>query len=211
MSFYKGTVIFLLGVISGGLIVAKTMEEHYMQMADEEINEMKKHIRELNKPKEDTKISDKPERETSSIEPKNKYNSIIRDYTKPEREVIDPGFSTKVNVEKPSIDSIVKPWKGDDEEMVEAPYVITDEEFAEDNGYGKETVWLYEEDKALIGDNDEIIDNDEDCIGKAILNDIQSFFKEGTTIYIRNDVMQIDFEVNLQRKSYSRDVLGLED
>ena len=76
MSFYKGTVIFLLGVISGGLIVAKTMEEHYMQMADEEINEMKKHIRELNKPKEDTKISDKPERETSSIEPKNKYNSI---------------------------------------------------------------------------------------------------------------------------------------
>lgn len=208
MNFYKGTLIFLLGAISGGLLIAKTMEEHYMSMADEEINEMKKHIREMNSPKEVKKNDNTPERETSSIEPMNKYNNIVRDYTKPENlEVVEKRAKT----EKPSLDSVMKTWKGEDEEMMEAPYIITDEEYTEDNGYSKETVWLYKEDKALIGDNDEIIDNDEDCIGKAILNDIESYFKEGNTIYVRNDLMQIDFEVNLQNKSYSRDVLGLED
>ena len=51
----------------------------------------------------------------------------------------------------------------------------------------------------------------EDCIGKAILKNVGHYFKDSDTIYVRNDLMQVDFEIGLQHKSFSRDVLGLED
>lgn len=217
MNFGKGLLIFVSGMVAGGFVIAKALENHYAQIADEEIEEMKKHTKELideakgvNIKKDEEEPWNKPEE--SSIESKNKYKSIVRDYTKPEREVIDPGFETKVDRSKPSLESMatnVRQWK--EEEEMNKPYIITDDEYAEDNGYAKETVWLYEVDGALVGDNDEVIDNDEDCIGKAILKNVGQYFKDSDTIYVRNDLMQVDFEIGLQHKSFSRDVLGLED
>ena len=163
MNFGKGLLIFVSGMVAGGFVIAKALENHYAQIADEEIEEMKKHTKELideakgvNIKKDEEEPWNKPEE--SSIESKNKYKSIVRDYTKPEREVIDPGFETKVDRSKPSLESMatnVRQWK--EEEEMNKPYIITDDEYAEDNGYAKETVWLYEVDGALVGDNDEIL------------------------------------------------------
>lgn len=86
-----------------------------------------------------------------------------------------------------------------DKETIEAPYVISPEEFGE---YGYETVSLtYYADGVLTDDNDEPIDDINEIIGIESLNHFGEY--EDDIVYVRNDARKSDYEVLKDLNNYA--------
>lgn len=91
------------------------------------------------------------------------------------------------------------------------PYVISDGDFLEGMpGYDKITITYYEQDDVLADDHEDVIHD----VGRFIGNDALTAFsrKPGAegVVYVRNTQLSTDFEVVLDRGSYSETVLGFQ-
>lgn len=74
----------------------------------------------------------------------------------------------------------------------EAPYIISDEEFGEIEGYTSITLFYFPEDGILTDENEEPVDNVNDLVGDALDRFMES---EDDSIYIRNDIKRCDYEI----------------
>jgi hypothetical protein len=81
-----------------------------------------------------------------------------------------------------------------------APYVISPEEFSEDDAYAKISLTLYAGD-ILVDDNDGIVENAEELIG----SEWRKYFKDydEDSVYVRNDARECDFEIIFDNRRYS--------
>jgi hypothetical protein len=91
-----------------------------------------------------------------------------------------------------------------------APYPITGESFSEDcEFYVKEYLTYYEGDCVLADSTDELIDDIPGTVGLRF----DSYFGEDPTdpdvIYIRNDLLAIDYEITRVEGSYQELVIGV--
>ena len=180
----KYLLVFCIGAVTGSLCTARFLDERYSKIADEEIESVKEVAKKtINDLKE--KISNIKKEEVQALKVNDTdvsiYEDVVNAYNK-----------------KEEVQVIIEP--------------ITEEEYSEDDNE-KMTLWFYGQDKAVINDDDEPIDNILDCIGSDIIDNPECYFDipEKTTVYLRNNVMHIDFEVIYLDKSYSKDILGLEE
>lgn len=89
------------------------------------------------------------------------------------------------------------------------PYVISIEQFSEENDhYDKSTIYFYEDDETLADENEEIIQDILSVIGGSALSSFGCGSGDREIVYVRNDKMEIDYEVIRLSKSYSETVLG---
>lgn len=86
-----------------------------------------------------------------------------------------------------------------EEEDSNKPYLITEDEFLNDkNEYDKISLTYYMEDETLTDECDEPVDVEE-----TVSSDIYNQFKELTgDIYIRNNILQTDFEIMKVESTY---------
>lgn len=93
------------------------------------------------------------------------------------------------------------------------PYVITEEEFLEnEREYNQVTLTWYAKDDVLCDEHDDIIENDR--VSDTIGSDAYQHFGYGAPedeVHIRNEALQIDFMIKRHQGSYKVDVLGLDD
>jgi len=90
------------------------------------------------------------------------------------------------------------------------PYVITVEEFMQDNeDFAKITVNYYEYDNTLASEDESIVQNHESFLG----GDFQNYvgWKSGSdhTVYVRNENLSSDYEILVDPGSYEEEVLGI--
>lgn len=83
---------------------------------------------------------------------------------------------------------------------VEKPYVIAPDEFEELEGYSSETLYYYT-DGVLTDENDNVIDDADDIIGDDILEEFGE--NNYTSLYVRDDVRQTDYEILKDLSSYA--------
>ena len=102
------------------------------------------------------------------------------------------GYSTIPNV---AGDSIGKEVKG-----VSRPYVIPPTEFDTEDDYEVYSLTYYA-DGVLADEQDNPIENIDGMIGRDSLNHFGEY--EDHTVYVRNDDMQCDFEVQRDLRNYS--------
>jgi hypothetical protein len=89
------------------------------------------------------------------------------------------------------------------------PYVITTEEFAEDmNHFDKLTIYYYEDDQTLADENEEMIEDVASVVGDEALNEFGRGSDDPEIVYVRNEKMEIDYEVIRLSKSYKETVGG---
>lgn len=82
----------------------------------------------------------------------------------------------------------------------DAPYVITPDEFGENDDY--ETISLiYYSDLMLTDDDDELIEDVENTVGFESLNHFGEY--EDDCVFVRNDRLRSDFEILLDKRKYS--------
>jgi hypothetical protein len=141
----------------------------------------------------------------------------------PETVVVDPGpeledlmkdrqpkhSATQVTVEALAIDQRSALVANKEPVDMTKPYVISEEDFfSEDTNYGEATYTYYAGDDTLTGEGDEIMDLQ---TRNVAVGDCLQYFGEQTTLYIRNNKLEMNIEVNRSDGKYSVEVAGLGD
>lgn len=94
----------------------------------------------------------------------------------------------------------------------ERPYVISFEEFdANEHGHENVSLTYYEGDETLADARSEVIDNVEYTVGEDNLHRFGHGSHDSRTVYVRNELLDIDFEVLRMEGSYASEVLSLEE
>lgn len=103
-------------------------------------------------------------------------------------------------------------WNQEEEEAnrtEEAPYILHHDEFMHaEVGYKQLSLTYFEGDDVLVDDEDRPIEEVESTVGNDNLLKFGHGSKDNNVLYIRNDRMELDFEVIRTKSKYTVDVLG---
>lgn len=213
----KNTLLFVAGATVGALAAVLVMRKRCDYIIEEEISSMRETLREgLRKSKEkiidDVEEAMKDELSASVIDDRaqrirerKEYRDIVgstrygRQSTMEELEENEDYHKNRLLTEQ----AHRAYQQGDD------PYIISVEEYSEGNNhYDKLTISFYEDDEVLADENDEVITDGDYIVG---LDSLQRFGEESgdpEIVYVRNDKLQIDYEIVRLSKSYAETVLG---
>lgn len=184
----KNVFIFATGAIIGSVVTWKLLKTKYEQLAQEEIDSVKE-VFSRGKRSEINPVDDWANDEGDN--PVLCKSVDISEYTKilQTKGYTDYSASNKEEKEEPQIDR---------------PYVISQEEFGELDGY--RTIGLtYFADGILADDaDDEIVEDVDNVVGFDSLNHFGEYEEEA--VHVRNDAMKCDYEILKDRRKYS-DVL----
>lgn len=198
MSKLGTALAFLVGAAVGGAAAFTVLQKHYEDAVEQDISSTKDAFRkreqklmdELAELKEYKRLhedSDEPaETETPQTivaSGKHQDKGDISDYAK------------MVNRVQYSRTSVPKPPEHD----IEAPYVISPEEFGEMDGYTQISL-TYFDDGILSDENGVIIDEPEEIVGDA-LNHFGEY--EEDSVFVRSDPKRCDYEILRDLRSYA--------
>ena len=174
----KNVLWFLAGIGIGSVITWKITENYYRQIANEEIESVVNRFKEL---EDRFKKDDEEIMKTSTDENEddiNEYNEIAHNY-------------------KPSNKYEEAKLKEDEKDLV-GPYVISPEEFGE-NDYEIRSLTLYS-DGTLVDNEDHTIAVPEHVLGEEALDHIGEY--EDDAVHVRDDMNQVDYEVIKVNKTF---------
>lgn len=184
----KNVFIFATGAIIGSVVTWKLLKTKYEQLAQEEIDSVKEVF---------------SRRKRSEINP-------VDDWANDEGDnpvlckSVDISEYTKILQTKGYTDYSASNKEEKEEPQIDRPYVISQEEFGELDGY--RTIGLtYFADGILADDaDDEIVEDVDNVVGFDSLNHFGEYEEEA--VHVRNDAMKCDYEILKDRRKYS-DVL----
>lgn len=87
------------------------------------------------------------------------------------------------------------------------PYLITLDEFSESE-YDSATLTYYEEDDVLLDEQEDPIPDPDKIVGDDNLLRFGQGSKDKNVVYVRNDSLELDYEILRSKNSYAQDVLG---
>lgn len=100
----------------------------------------------------------------------------------------------------------------DEAEKPMTPYVIpVDEFFQDEQDHEKLTITYYEKDDTLVDERNQPIPDVEGTIGGQSLERFGDMSKDANIVYVRNYRLECDFEVVLDKASYTETILGIKD
>lgn len=151
--------------------------------------------------------------------------------TEPTEEVEDP----RIRVQKVQYNKIVKEqaYDGDplgefeegceieaqvvvknvfDDQLPGVPTIITQDDFmSNETGYEQATLTFYAKGGVLTDQRDEVIDNPDDVLGTMFSTAFGEGSSDENIVHVRNNSLQMEFEVVKSERSFEEDVLGQED
>lgn len=198
-----------LGVAGGYHLAEKKLEQKYADLSSEEIAEAKRFYSLLNKTEFETPaaavealIPEDPERD-EAIEALRNYQGIAMDTP-----------TSGVLVDSQPIDETDYDNDFDYEEEVklrssDAPYIITKDEFFENDPENEQSsVTYFVGDDTISDERDETIDDIDGTVGEDNLLKFGYGSGDSNVLYVRNEKLGLDFEVNYSTGKYVEQVLG---
>lgn len=130
-------------------------------------------------------------------------------YIEPEDVLPTVHFEEPDDMRDPAVrqfDDTIRPNNADD-----VPYIISVDEFMDDNGYDKLTVTYYDgtESQTLADDHDAVITKITPLLGDEFLTRFGERSGDKSIVYVRNERFLADIEVTLNENSYEEVVLGM--
>lgn len=173
MNGIKYALIFMAGATLGAITAVTMVKEKYESLAQIEIESIRRYYKEKLQ-KQEEKKEEKVEEPVSELK---EYEDITNNY---KGDIVgDKPFVMKEDGE------VIDPY--------DTPYIISVEEFGEEIEYDTMTL-TYFEDKVLVDDVDDVIEDVETVVGLENLKIFEEF-PGCTTIYVRNDIWKTDFEI----------------
>lgn len=92
----------------------------------------------------------------------------------------------------------------------EEPYIISEDEFSmERKEYDKVTLGYFTVDDTLCDENDVPIDDIERVVGRDALSNFGRYSRNPDIVYVRNEFLEIDYEIMRDEQSYEEVILGV--
>lgn len=192
-----GTVIaFLVGTAIGGMAAWRVANERYAKISEEDILSVKEAFRNREQKLKDEIEELKSKLEVTECSEEEKVPSTILSTNEHQDKGDINEYVRMVNRTKYAHTSV--PQKED--HSVEAPYVISPEEFGEMDGYTQISLTYFEDDDILSDENGVIIDDPEEIVGDA-LNHFGDY--EEDSVFVRSDPKRCDYEILKDLRSYA--------
>lgn len=174
--------IFAVGAAIGSVTTWKFVETKYKKIANEEIASVKETF------SRGHRIEVKPVDEVANVEEDKEYTPTEEDLAKLKDTIATNGYR----------DYSTKKEKKEDVD-VDTPYVISPEEFDENDDY--DTVSLtYYSDGVLADEQGNIIEDVDSLVGKDSLNHFGEY--EDDSVFVRNDRLMTDYEILADTQRY---------
>ena len=163
----------MAGAVLGAVSAVAMVKEKYESLAQIEIESIRRYYKDKLQ-KQEEKKEEKVEEPASEVK---EYEDITNNY------------KGDIVGDKP----FVKKEDGEVIDPYDTPYIISVEEFGEEIEYDTMTL-TYFEDKVLVDDVDDVIEDVDTVVGLENLKIFEEF-PGCTTIYVRNDIWKTDFEI----------------
>lgn len=188
--------MFLVGVTVGAAGAWFYCKRYYEQIAQEEIDSVKAAFAER-KPNA-LKNAKKDFEEGSSESNKQKANmaKLKPDLVDYAAKLQEQGYTNYSSIGE---QNGIKKKDEEDETMVDEPYAIPPEEFA-NNDYTVISLTYYS-DGVLADDEDELVENIEDTVGKDFAEHFGDYEKD--CVHIRNDRRRCDYEICKDNRTFA--------
>ena len=170
----NNVLIFAAGVGIGSVVTWKIVKTKYDQIIQEEIDSVKEAF-----------SGKKEEKETEKSEEESDEEEIVGAMTDEDKETYQ---NIIVHASYANCTEKVK-----EDRAMNEPYVISPEEFG-DSDYAVLTM-TYFLDGTVLNDHVKIVKNATDLLGENFEKHFGDYPEDPDTVYVRNDALQIDFEV----------------
>lgn len=185
MSKTTNFMLFIFGAAVGSVATWTYAKKKYERIAQEEIDSVKEVF--ARREKVTVKAVDKEESQVE--EP---ADTDCDDY---EEKIEESGYTTY-----PGGRSEFTPPDDEDKEYFVQAYVISPDEFGENDDYEKFSLTYYA-DQVLADDNDDIIEDIEATVSYEALTHFGEY--EDDSVFVRNDIRRCDYEILLDHRKYS--------
>lgn len=207
MSKLKSAMIFVAGVLVGGIPAAVITKRKCEQRAEEEIQSVKEMFkRKIERDKAMQEIeTEEVEHVEEEIKEEKVEEEVVEQSEEPERLELEYVYNNMVKryeprpINCPAWDEAVAKEEAEKAKARELlsriqyePEVIDADEFGTLEDYDMVTL-TYFADGVVADDLDEIIDDYEKLIGTEFIQIFNDF--DATSVYVRNDEWQIDYEI----------------
>lgn len=179
-------LVFAVGAAAGSAVTYLYLKDKYEKLVNDEIAEMREYYMDKYESTEEVE-EDVPEKEEITDDPIKKE---IKQYARIAEQMgyVEPG----------KIERMV--------DEVEKPYVIEPDAYGEYQDYELINLVFYA-DGVLTDDMDEVIDDFDDIVGADFMDHYGEY--EDDTVFVRNDRLMADYEIQRDERTYS-EVIGSE-
>ena len=200
-----GTILFTAGAVIGSLVTWKVVKTKYEDIAQEEINSvkeeytrlmvsMKKKLNDSVTYKDDNNEDDESEKNTDNIDDSimTNYNEIVKSYRSSDEE--ENNQNEKEGEEKEE--------DNDGVSYMEAPYVISPDDFGSIPGYNVEPLDYFADGTLADGWGVEL--DIAETIGEDAVNHFGDY--DDDVVYVRNEQTKLEYEVTRDPRTYAEAV-----
>lgn len=200
-----GTILFTAGAVIGSLVTWKVIKTKYEDIAQEEINSvkeeytrlmvsMKKKLNDSVTYKDDNNEDDRSEKDTDNIDDSimTNYNEIVKSYCSSDEE--EDNQNEKEGEEKEE--------DNDGVSYMEAPYVISPDDFGSVPGYNAEPLDYFAD--GILADGWGVELDIAETIGEDVINYFGDY--DDDVVYVRNEQTKLEYEITRDPRTYAEAV-----
>ena len=185
MNRLTNVIMFIFGAGVGSAATWYFLKSKYEAISNEERDSYKEYYE-----KKVAELTPEPEEQPNTPDPE----TFEKLRNKP-----DISEYTKQYVNYSDVKTASSEPEEEKESYSEKPYVITPEEFGEDDEY-KTISLLYFADEVLTDDDYAIIENVDDVVGRESLKTFGKY--EDDAVYVRNDRLKCEYEILLDERHF---------
>lgn len=209
-------IAFAVGGVSGFFVAKKLLQEHYREIAQMEIDDVKTYFQEKYEGAIEAELGEVAEEGSVT------YRKLANNYNKPPiKEVIgrarlvtvtddelvadveiDEDFKEKMQEDAEDFED-EEDFPDEEEEQHDGPYLITYQDFLDEElGHEKIDLFFYRFDEVMCNVRDVIVHDPQDILGW----EWEKRLERHSTAFVRDDDAGVDYEIHALSKSYNDEV-----
>lgn len=181
-----GFVTFLVGATVGSVATWLCLKRYYERITQEEINSVKAAFVERKPAITNIAKNEKQEENQHKVDISNLKPDLV---------------NYKAKLQEEGYTNYTEHSKKNTEEKRDEPYVISPDDYGEDDNYTQISLVYYAGDGVLTDDEDEIIEYIRDTVGEDFAEHFGEY--EDDSVFIRNDLLKCDYEILRDNRSYA--------
>lgn len=188
-----GVAMFMAGATVGATAAWLYLKRHYEQLAQEEIDSVKKVFSERKFVNSNFIKSEKENEKQEGNRHKEDITELKNNMMNYATKLQEEGYTNYTEHSKKIVEE-------NDELISNRPYVIAPNDYGEDEDYTQISLIYYSGDGVLADDEDEVVEDVANTVGEDFADYFGAY--EDDSVFIRNDRLRCDYEILRDNHSF---------